>query len=303
MVYMAKSPFLSLSPRSLQMGRRETPRDNNGEKIMFRVIKAAIEGQSCSICLKELCDRRAAVLTICKHAYCLDCICSWSNLKRTCPLCNAEFDSWFYNISFSCRKFLKKQLPALRDGKDSIATEDNVSPVDWRRIIRRSRDGLNRVDRGTRPLPWRRSFGAQSGSVPSEVIAERKLQWRASVYSRRLEAVPLSPQSCSKQDLSRKKELIMQRMDPWIRRELQAILSDPDPSVIVHVASSLFIVSLEKKSEVPSVHLGVEDNFLAPLQPFLQDYTAMFWHELRCFCESSFPMKTYDAVVEYRKLD
>lgn len=77
------------------------------------------------------------------------------------------------------------------------------------------------------------------------------------------------------------KERIVQRIEPWIQREVHAILGDPDPSVIVHVATSLFIASLEKKINVPSEQLDVEDNFIAPLLLFLDDRANVFWHELR----------------------
>ena len=77
------------------------------------------------------------------------------------------------------------------------------------------------------------------------------------------------------------KERIVQRIEPWIRRELKAILGDPDPSIIVHVASSLFIASLEKKNYVHLEQLNVEDDSIAALRPFLHDRTSMFWHELR----------------------
>lgn len=77
------------------------------------------------------------------------------------------------------------------------------------------------------------------------------------------------------------KERILQRIEPWIRRELQAILEDPDPSIIVHVAASLFIASLEKNLHVSSSQPDVGDNLLAPLCPFLLDKTDTFWHELR----------------------
>lgn len=77
------------------------------------------------------------------------------------------------------------------------------------------------------------------------------------------------------------RERILQRIQPWIQRELHAILGDLDPSIIVHVASSLFIASLEGKFNHPSRLLGVKHDFLAPLRPFLHDQTTMFWHELR----------------------
>ena len=77
------------------------------------------------------------------------------------------------------------------------------------------------------------------------------------------------------------KERILQRIEPWIRRELQAILGDTDPSIIVHVATSIYISSLEEKVNVSSGQPDMGDNFLAPLQPFLLERTNMFWHELR----------------------
>ncbi|KAF3456176.1 hypothetical protein FNV43_RR00826 [Rhamnella rubrinervis] len=53
---------------------------------------------------------------------------------------------------------------------------------------------INGVRSRTRPLPWRQSFG-RPGTVGDDVIAERKLRWRASIYEKRLQAVPSSPQN------------------------------------------------------------------------------------------------------------
>ncbi|GLT41988.1 hypothetical protein SLA2020_160120 [Shorea laevis] len=276
----------------------------NREKFLREVISPAIKGQTCPICLIILDDRRAAVLTVCAHAYCLDCIRKWSDFKRKCPLCNASFDSWFCKISLSSRRFLKQQLPALSEGKSGVE-RDHFTTANRRRIIQRTREELTSVSRRTRPLPWRRSFG-RPGSVPSHVIAERKLQWRASVYHQRLQAVPSSAWNSSQQNASQNnytKEKTVQKVEPWIRRELEAILGDPDPSIIVHVATSLFVASLEGKYNIASAQVGSGDDFLTPLRPFLQNWTEMFWHELRCFAESQFNMGTYDAVVKYERLD
>lgn len=88
------------------------------------------------------------------------------------------------------------------------------------------------------------------------------------------------------QDIIRKqgvKERILQKIEPWIERELKAITSDPDPSILVHVATSIYIAAIETKQN-SSGHSGralVEDNYLEALQPFLLERTSMFWHELR----------------------
>ncbi|XP_038992264.1 E3 ubiquitin-protein ligase Topors [Hibiscus syriacus] len=278
------------------------------EKFIRRVISPAIIGKTCPICLRTIDVRGAAVLTVCSHAYCLDCIRKWSDLRRKCPLCNSIFDSWFYRIDLFSLRFLKQQLPALPDCRSDTPRPPSTV-IDRRRVIERSRREINSVNRRSRPLPWRRSFG-RAGTVSLHVIAERKLQWRASVYNRRLQAVPMSHGISSQENVPRNafdKERIMQRIEPWIRRELQAILGDPDPSIILHVVSSLLFSGHERKfdgsSSTSSRQLGLDDNFLAPLEPFLHDRTNMFWHELRCFVESSFTMETYDAVIEYRQLE
>ncbi|KAG6726519.1 hypothetical protein I3842_02G084200 [Carya illinoinensis] len=272
------------------------------EKFVSEVIWPAIRGKSCPICLKDLEFRGVAVLTVCTHAYCVECIRKWSNLRRRCPLCNADFDSWFCKVNLSSRTFCKERLSALSNRTRNVDVEVELSRrIDPRRIVRRTRDELYAVSRRTRPLPWQRSFG-RPGSVPPDVIAERILKWRASIYGLGLRAIPLSPRNCIEQNLLGNivaREKIVQRIEPWIRRELQAILGDPDPSVIVHVATSLFIASLEKKNNANSERLDGEDNLMAPLRPFLQDRTNMFLHELRCFAESSLNVDAYDAVVEY----
>ncbi|OMO98428.1 Zinc finger, RING-type [Corchorus olitorius] len=274
------------------------------EKFIKRVISPAIIGQTCPICLTNLDPRVAAVLSVCFHAYCLDCIKKWSDLKRKCPLCSSTFDSWFYKINISSGKFVKHQLTALPEDKPIVPRLQSTF-TDHRRLIQRTREELNSINSRRRPLPWRRSFG-RPGTVPSHVMAERKLQWRASVYNRRLKALPSSQGISFQQNVPRnesEKQRILQRIEPWIRRELEAILGDPDTSIILHVVSSLFFSSHGGKYDGSSGQVGVEDNFLAPLKPFLHEWTDMFWHELRCFAESSFTIETYDAVVEYRQLE
>ncbi|KAI4345456.1 hypothetical protein L6164_012580 [Bauhinia variegata] len=282
--------------------RRKTWRRMEQEKVVRKVIWPAIRGRSCPICFRnlEVHYRAAAVLTACRHAYCIECIRKWSKLRRKCPLCNAEFNSWFCKLSLSSREFQKEVLP-FHDLRTNSNEEIGTEQIDSRRILARTRAALN--DRRTRALPRRRSFG-RPGLVSPEIMAHRKLEWRASIYSRGIQAVP-STSSCPEQDRLRnnaEKEKLLERIKPWIRRELQTILSDPDPSVIVHVATSQYIAWLEEKAKSPSQQLDVQDSFMSPLCRFLHDKTSIFWHELRCFAESSYNMETYDAVVEYEQL-
>lgn len=97
------------------------------------------------------------------------------------------------------------------------------------------------------------------------------------------------------------KERILQKIEPWIQRELKAITNDPDPSILVHVTTSIYIAAVERKqnSSGLSGRVPVADSYLEPLQPFLLEKTSIFWHELSCFAESYLNMDTYDTVVRY----
>lgn len=78
------------------------------------------------------------------------------------------------------------------------------------------------------------------------------------------------------------KEKIMERIEPWIRREVEAVLGDPDPSIVVHLVSALFIKRLEKEKIRQSGEMDVlvEDE-VSSLRKFLFDKEDLFWHELR----------------------
>ncbi|KAL8121611.1 uncharacterized protein LOC141659168 [Apium graveolens] len=272
-------------------------------RAQFKQIAPAITGKSCPICLNHIDHRRAAVITACMHAYCIDCIDRWSKLKRKCPLCNAQFDSWFFRFSFSSRSFCNRKLPPLVDVVKGIDGGDFHSVRSNRLIARSSREDSDIGNSRTRPLPRVRSFG-NPRTMPLDIIKERILLWRRSIYEQRLQAVPCSNNKLQEQDMIGKKgvkERILQKIEPWIQRELKATISDPDPSILVHVITSIYIAAIERKqkSSGHSSRVLAEDNYLKPLRPFLLERTSMFWHELSCFAESYLNMDTYDSVVRY----
>lgn len=123
-----------LEPAIMRPSTREPARKLNGENFISKVISPAICGETCPICLRELEDRTAAVLTTCIHAYCIGCIRKWSNLKRTCPLCNAQFDSWFAKINLSSRSFRKERL-ATSDCPDKLKVGVGSSRTDARGCV------------------------------------------------------------------------------------------------------------------------------------------------------------------------
>ncbi|XP_073123475.1 uncharacterized protein [Henckelia pumila] len=260
----------------------------------LKLLADAVVGKSCPICLCQV-QIRSAVVLPCTHAYCIGCISRWSQLKRSCPLCNARFSSWF------CSTLGKQILLPLGCGETVHSSHRDRRDALLRRLIRNSRQHPSRLSQN-KQLPNRRSFG-HVNDEGVDVIHERIKQWRASIYEQRLRAVPPSTKCGLMQRISEctdAKKMMLRRIEPWIKRELQAVLKDPDPTVIVHVATSLFILRYKKKTDNFRGQVGIESDYLAPLRPFLQEHADLFWHELRCFAESSFSMEAYDKVVEYK---
>ncbi|KAI3804616.1 hypothetical protein L1987_26303 [Smallanthus sonchifolius] len=157
----------------------------NHKLFLLTHLQPAIEDKSCTICLNQI--EEAAVITVCLHAYCSDFIRKWSNRKRRCPLCNAQFASLFVGIDLSSMTFRTQHLSPLKESSTKV--ESNIRYFyGRRRAIGISRE-LNVVNRRTRPLPKQRSFG-QSNMLPPGVSKERILQWRASICEQNLLAVP-----------------------------------------------------------------------------------------------------------------
>ncbi|XP_047270898.1 E3 ubiquitin-protein ligase Topors isoform X1 [Capsicum annuum] len=246
----------------------------------FQEIACAVTRKSCPICLCRLHHGSAAVIIPCMHAYCILCIRRWSDVKRKCPLCNADFGSWFSKISFSSLTFREEKLSAPAETKklhSGFLRSTLSNRLAHRRVIRRRREELNASGSRTRLFLKRRSFDQIVALNPDD-ITRRIILWRSSIYEERLQAVLFSSKNCLMQHMENRstKEKMLQRVEPWIRRELQAILGDPDPSIIVHVATSLFI-----SENTHSTQRCAGDDFLAPLRPFLHGRAEMFWHELR----------------------
>ena len=93
-------------------------------------ISESIKGKSCAICLNQISGHRPAVINHCLHAYCLACLLRWSHYKRTCPLCNSHFDSYFSPSSISSSSFHLHHLLPL----SSLPSPDHSRPRHTRAV-------------------------------------------------------------------------------------------------------------------------------------------------------------------------
>jgi hypothetical protein len=105
------------------------------------------------------------------------------------------------------------------------------------------------------------------------------------------------------------------RLEPWIRRELQAVLPNSDHVFLVRLVlglwfgaehESVHVVERQgrfsgQRTVTGSVEGAGEVEAIKELERFLGDKAELFWHELRCFAESPFTMQAYDTVVVYSR--
>lgn len=269
---------------------------------------------SCPICLgNDIHQTQLVALRLCMHQFCAKCIQRWSSLQRKCPLCKREFDGWFYDIQ-GPGSYREKRLLPLAEAPEPSVNGNGQREMDSQRSLQYARGRILDNQRRTRPLPRRRSFGhsrfvsaAEKRRLEEAGAAEKALTWRASIYRKGLRAIPprLQNRTNLKQNITdelNERARIERRLEPWIRRELEAILGDQDLAVLVHLVLSLWFSRLRKqegtRNLIPSSN---EDEFMQQLEPFLSDKANAFWHELRCFAESPFTMSAYDSIVEYQR--
>eukprot|EP01018_Ginkgo_biloba_P017743 Gb_19948 [translate_table: standard] len=274
----------------------------------------------CPICLVNFKECELAVLRLCMHKFCDKCIEKWSNLQRKCPLCKREFDGWFYDIQGSKKYKEKLLLPLAAVGKPSIDSNCQQHGRIERRepntqsSLNSARSQILGNQPRSRPLPRRRHFGqsrfvsvAEKRRSEETSAAQKAIRWRASIYRRGRRAIPpcLQGRSNIRQNFtgdSNEKARIERRLEPWIRREMEAILGDQDPSLLVHLVLSLWFSYLREQEQKQNWKLmDNKDQFVQQLEPFLGDNAFAFWHELRCFAESPFTMSAYDSVVDYQR--
>lgn len=277
----------------------------------------------CPICLSHIEQSNLSVLRWCMHRFCVNCIQRWSLMQRFCPLCKQIFHGWYYNIR-SSSLFDKKDLTV----NATPQTSDQLTGRRRYPIPRLNRQPTSTSVRRSQPLPWRRPFQSSKRTAPTHFertaeTDEEALQWRASIYRRGLRAVPphvntkVNVKQAPANDPGRKAR-IEKRLEPWVRRELQAITGDSDTSILVHLVLSLWLNAITHRENNGVIHGSSEQwhnrtpatdhavfgdaEAVRQLNPFLEEKASTFWHELKCFAESPYSLRAYDSVTKYEKV-
>eukprot|EP00850_Spirogloea_muscicola_P005308 SM000024S07770 [mRNA] locus=s24:340981:344080:- [translate_table: standard] len=224
-------------------------------------VAAETDHPACPICLADLEDANKAVLCWCMHSYCVSCIDQWSKVRRLCPLCKAEYIGWYYNIHGD-GSYEEKVLPLL-----PVESKEKEAAGHWLDLVR---------DGGAREPGWLRHSRVQLERQRQERRG-RAGPARRGIYRSGLQAIKLGGnqevnwQRLACDEATRRR--MMRRLEPWVARELKALLKDSDVSLLVHFVLGIWTSHVEKRSGS------------------------------RCFALSPYAMEAYDMLVQYQEHD
>ncbi|KAG0325988.1 hypothetical protein BG000_001573 [Podila horticola] len=261
----------------------------------------------CVICLNPCEDR--AVLENCQHEFCFRCILQWSMISHSCPLCVQIFERCLHQIEddrhFKVHMF--DPLPSA-GSKGTSVSPDIVVPHG---IIRQIYGPPQRRRRFVTP----RILEEESAERTITEQQEQRLERRREVYRHKLFVKHMGANNISgfQQITPESFKIFPQRIErvvPWIRRELQAILtlslpassassrSDPNPSGELMTGLELireYITAVLKRYDLQT------DQAQDLLRDFLHEHTEHFVHELMAFARSPFSIEAYDAAAQQSK--
>ncbi|XP_066583728.1 E3 ubiquitin-protein ligase Topors-like [Prorops nasuta] len=261
---------------------------------------------NCSICLGKLVN--TSFTDSCLHQFCFTCLLQWSKIKTECPLCKQTFKSIIHNVrseeDYDQYHVPRDMAPSLQ--QPSIATTLDVSfEVDenWQDGFRHFfyRTTMTAGNRRLRNSP--QMARQQLPNIHQQASGEgRRLRVAAPILYRRSIYVDgiwsnLLPDVSrhfrnSTATYYRQHPGELNRLVPWLNRELQALLTNVAP----HVAYVLqVIMQLLTEYDIRSTQ------FREAIRPYFGMHTSHFIYELLNFARSNLDMIGYDQRVTYMR--
>ncbi|KAI8597341.1 hypothetical protein EDD21DRAFT_418803 [Dissophora ornata] len=306
------------------------------------------DSSHCVICLSVCVDR--TVLETCRHEFCFHCILQWSIISHACPLCIRIFESCIHEIRDDTHYTVHRFEPLLSASKKSSTSIMSSSSSTSAATSSTSHQmavpyGIIRQLYG----PPQRRRHARSGqhahrdeTLDERSVAEQQqqaLEQRRHVYRHRLFVKHVGANRISGfQQITPETFRVfphkLDRLIPWIRRELRAILSlsttpsyssgtnTDEASTSSSSSPFSFPPSLSSDTEhlqhhrYEEIDTGLElireyivavlkrydlqtDQAHDLLKDFLQESTEQFVHELMAFARSPHSIEAYDRSAQY----
>ncbi|XP_011499709.1 PREDICTED: E3 ubiquitin-protein ligase Topors-like [Ceratosolen solmsi marchali] len=272
-----------------------------------RSNNAASPPPNCSICLGKLINK--SFTDSCLHQFCFTCLLQWSKIKTECPLCKQTFKSIIHNV----RSEEDYDQYHVQYTSQVAATLDVTADIH----ISGQWDVAVGVGVPVRPFMYRTTMGAnrrygmllnpeavarreQIPSVPSQISNEERrrrsanpIDYRRTVYRHRIWSAPL-PDAFghyreSSAEYYRRHPAEINRLVPWLNRELQVLLNNRP-----HIA---YVMSVITESVTQYNILSPE--FRNVVRPFFGIHTDHFLHEFSNYARTNFDLVGYDQAINY----
>ena len=300
-------------------------------------------GAKCTICLLDPipAEQDPSQLRPCGHRFCLLCILEWSKISQQCPLCKQSMESIEYHsitdpsapsqlVSYSLADPVSRNLDSAVDFNSDRRPVSLFSPYHPQYIQAYQRYQHNRFAQRphARPVSRRPSSyvnldidnneSDQSSTAASlkyaQSLEERRqlyitdkwtlMQLKPSVNQSSTSAVKWKP--LPNADLFKRNPLLVERLRPWLRRELEAILHSPadDNDIVLHYIEALLMKQdlIYQQTPAPSLQEGnVLDAFIGALTGFVFEKTEHFVYELVVYIRCPFDLETYGSILDHHQ--
>ncbi|KAG7210398.1 hypothetical protein KM043_011930 [Ampulex compressa] len=268
---------------------------------------AASPPPNCSICLGKLVN--TSFTDSCLHQFCFTCLLQWSKIKTECPLCKQTFKSIIHNVrseedydQYHVPRELASQIsqPQLVSSLDLNFDVNSHWDVGLRRFLYRTTMTGNRrhgVLLNAELVARREQLPSIAPQVSREERRRRRANptdYRRTVYRHGIWATSLPDifgrfRECSA-DYYRREPRELNRLVPWLNRELQVLLNSNVP----HIAYVMRVI-LDALSQYDIR----SPEFRDLVRPYFGVHTDHFVHELLNYARTNFDLVGYDQSVTY----
>ncbi|EZA52465.1 hypothetical protein DMN91_012177 [Ooceraea biroi] len=286
--------------------KSEAPAQNSDSSE--RSEGAASPPPNCSICLGKLIN--TSFTDSCLHQFCFTCLLQWSKIKTECPLCKQTFKSIIHNVRSEedydqyhvprelASQISQPQVTATLDVNFDVGGNWDMAP---RRFVYRTTMTGNRRH-GVLLNPEQVARREQLPSITSQVSREERrrrrsnpLEYRRNIYRHGIWATALPDvfgrfRECSA-EFYRRQPQELNRLIPWLNRELQVLLLNNEPSHVAYLLN--IIIDALGQYDIRSLE------FRNIVRPFFTIHTDHFAHELLNFAQTNFDLIGYDQSVTY----
>ncbi|XP_050592736.1 E3 ubiquitin-protein ligase Topors isoform X1 [Bombus affinis] len=254
---------------------------------------------NCSICLGKLVN--TSFTDSCLHQFCFTCLLQWSKIKTECPLCKQTFKSIIHNVR-SEEDYDQYHVPREFATFDLNFELGHAMDVGTHRFhYRTTMTGHHRRSHEIVLNPEQVARREQLPSIAPQVPIGERLRrrvnpadYRRTIYRLGIWATALPDvfgrfRECSA-DFYRREPRELNRLIPWLNRELQVLLNN-NSSLVAYVLS----IILDALS-----HYDIRSpEFRELVRPHFSTYTDHFVHELLNYARTNFDLVGYDQSVTY----